>query len=68
MRYLLALMTLFLCTSVLADEIKCYSYGRLIYARHGRNFTYEEGIISFQEAITNKYIFVTSDCIVKIDA
>jgi hypothetical protein len=68
MRYLVALMTLFLCASVLADEIKCYNYGRVIYARHGKDFIYSEGVISFREATTDKYVFITSDCIVKIEA
>lgn len=64
--FLFILIALCLFSSAFADEIKCYSSGKLIYSGMGDDFLYSEGVFSFAETKTNKVVFVAADCIVKI--
>ena len=66
MRYVLFLMLLLQASTLHADEIKCYNHGSVIYSAQGQDFTYIDGIFTFIEAKTNKVVFVSADCVVKV--
>lgn len=69
MRILIALALSLFATNVLADEIRCYNYGRLIYHANVYNVTYsDDGFYIFIEAKTNKAVILSGDCVLKLRA
>ena len=66
MRYFLGLILTSLSLNLYADDIKCYSNGRKIYAGEGKEFSYDQGIFVFKDTKSDKIIFIAGDCIVKV--
>lgn len=67
MRYFLALILLGVSSFASADEVRCYNGGKLIYHHQAGDFRYLDGLMAFTEAGTNKIVFASVDCIVKIE-
>lgn len=67
MRTLLAIFILALTTQVLADNIKCYSSGKLIYQSEVSDITMTpNGAYVFNEGKTNHTMIADADCIIRI--
>lgn len=70
MRFMTLLLAILLMTSfhpLYADEIKCYSGGKLIYEIHGQKITYSnDGITLIINDKKNEQVILTSDCIIKL--
>ncbi len=67
MRYIIAL---FLCLNfslAYADEVRCYSSGKLIYKHQVYDIRYFEGSFIFTEASTGKSVIAAADCIAKVE-
>jgi hypothetical protein len=67
MRYYIGILLLIISSLTYADEVRCYSNGHLIYHRQGYKIAYTDGMFAFTEANTNRIVFTSADCIVKID-
>lgn len=51
----------------MADSIKCFHDGNVIYNRKVRNVTLISDTFTFIEKSSNKVVFYNGDCLVKID-
>ena len=67
MRYLLILSLIFTCQFAYADDVRCYSHGRLVYHHKASDVRFVDGLMLFTEAKTDKVVFATADCIIKIE-
>jgi hypothetical protein len=68
MRKLLFILTLLSPTLCLSDTVTCYEHGKRIYYHHAHEISYAEGILAFSEDSTDRNVFTTMNCIIKIDA
>ena len=67
MRLLMYLFLTVFSISTFADNIKCYSNGKLIYSGHGQDVVYRDGMFILRQANNNRYLFLTGDCVASID-
>jgi hypothetical protein len=68
MKYLIGLILSLISVMAIADTLRCYSHGTLIYSGEGKDASYDMGIFSMTEDKTKKVVFIFGDCIVKVDA
>lgn len=69
MKKLLVTALLLLVTlSSHADSIKCYAGGKIIYYRNVSDVTYTGEMFIFKEIGSDRIIFFSGDCIVKLNA
>ncbi len=65
MRFLF-LLTLLMCPLLnYADDIKCYSQGKLIYSGQGDQVTFDDDILIFNEIKSNHTLIILGDCVIK---
>jgi len=50
-----------------ADKIDCYSGDKLIYSGIGKNFYYVDGLFGLTELNSNQDIFISGNCIVRME-
>ena len=66
MRLTLFVLLMILPGLTLADELKCYSEGKLIYSGIGSLDNIQDGLFSFIESKSGKLVLITADCIAKV--
>jgi hypothetical protein len=67
MRFLIALFLILNISLAHADEIRCYSDGKLIYHHRVYDINYYDGLFMFTEANTDRPVFAGADCIAKVN-
>ena len=67
MRYFIVLLLALTIGMASADEIACYQHGKLIMRKKATDFSYQDGVFAFKEANSDRVVFASMDCIVKID-
>ena len=68
MRYIITICLLLISFQVLAERIKCFSNGTVIYNDVGKNLKYGDGILVFKETKSGKIVFISADCVVRVKA
>jgi hypothetical protein len=68
MKYLITLVLTLTPVMVFADSVACYSNnGKKVYQHHVEDIHYSDDMFIFIEKPSDKLIFTTMDCIVKIN-
>lgn len=67
MKYLFGLMLSLISVMAIADTLRCYNHGIVIYSGEGRDLSYDMELFSMIEAKTNKVIFIYGNCVAKVD-
>jgi hypothetical protein len=68
MKKLLVIAVLLLVScQTLADSIKCYSAGKVVYYRNIKDVTFTGDLFVFEELVSGRIVMFSGDCIVKID-
>jgi hypothetical protein len=68
MRILISFIAILLASNVMADDLRCYSFGTQIYHGNVHNVILtEEGFYIFIENGTKKTVILAGDCVLKIN-